>query len=142
MNPIVVDASVAWKWFDPREEFADQAGAIFDTNDEIVVPDLIGPELLNIVWKRVRRGELPSKTVTMMLATIDLPLLRFERTTPLLPHAWDAARLLDHSVYDCVYLVLAMARDCRLVTADRKFYDAVAASALADHIHWIADELQ
>ena len=35
--------------------------------------------------------------------------------------AFDLAVELDHEIYDCLYLALALALDCRLVTADDAF---------------------
>ena len=41
---------------------------------------------------------------------------------------------LDRSVYDCLYLSLAIARDCTVVTADQKFAAVVTASPFADRL--------
>ena len=41
---------------------------------------------------------------------------------------------LDRSVYDCLYLSLAIARDCAVVTADEEFAAVVTASPFADRI--------
>ncbi len=41
---------------------------------------------------------------------------------------------------DSLYLALAVAEDCVLVTADSRFHDAVRGSSLADHIAWIESE--
>lgn len=59
--------------------------------------------------------------------------------SPLLPAALDVAISLGHSLYDCLYLALALARGCPVVTADRRFHDAVSRSVWADRIVWIED---
>jgi predicted nucleic acid-binding protein len=46
---------------------------------------------------------------------------------------------LERTVYDSLYLALAIAHECRMVTADRPFYDAVSQSAFGPHVHWVAD---
>ena len=46
---------------------------------------------------------------------------------------------LGQTVYDSLYLTLAIARDCVLITADRKFHFAVTTIGLGSHIEWIAD---
>jgi len=47
---------------------------------------------------------------------------------------------LDHTVYDSLYLALAIAQDGALITADQKFHATVSDSPLASHIRWIEDE--
>ena len=74
-----------------------------------------------------------------MLAEIQqLPVIAFPHW-PLLPEAVDLAMSLDQTVYDCLYLALAEARNSVMVTADRRFCDAVSASVWADRIVWIED---
>jgi predicted nucleic acid-binding protein len=74
-----------------------------------------------------------------MLADVrSLPVTTFAHR-PLLPAALDLALSVDRTVYDCLYLALAEARDSVMVTADRRFCDAVTASVWADRIVWIED---
>ena len=51
--------------------------------------------------------------------------------------AFDLAIATQRSLYDCVYLALAIELDGLLVTADRKFYDAPQAGTLAGRLLWI-----
>lgn len=136
---IVVDASVAWKWFNNAESNADVARALFEEPNAIYAPDLIGPELFNILWKRARRGEVSPDLATRIFA--EIAGLQIRPSMPLMPSAWSIATSLDHSVYDCVYLALAKLIGCKLVTADRKLYDKVIASPMAPAIHWLEDPL-
>jgi predicted nucleic acid-binding protein len=47
---------------------------------------------------------------------------------------------LDHPVYDCFYLALAVQEQYPVVTADRRFHDAVRAHPyLADRILHVQD---
>ena len=48
------------------------------------------------------------------------------RTRTWCPEALRLAQLLDHPVYDCVYLALALLREVPVVTADRRFVAAAA----------------
>jgi len=138
---IVIDASVAWKWFDHEEPHRRLALALAGDTNTIYAPDLIGPELLNILWKRTRRGDLPRELANDIFGTIESARMQIRSSTPVMRGAWEYAIALDHAVYDCVYLAFAIAMDCQLVTADRKFYRKVIASPLAKHIHWIEDPL-
>jgi predicted nucleic acid-binding protein len=57
----------------------------------------------------------------------------------LLPAAVDLAMSINQTVYDCLYLALAEARDGVMVTADRRFCDVVRTSVWADRMVWIED---
>ena len=57
-----------------------------------------------------------------MLAELRALPIRTYPILPLLPAALDVAIAVDHSLYDCLYLALAEAEDCRVVTADRRFH--------------------
>ena len=57
MGKFVVDANVAIKWVLP-EIHTDIALRLLDDDSNILlVPDFFFPEIRNILWKRVRRGE-------------------------------------------------------------------------------------
>lgn len=53
MKAIVVDASVAIKWFIP-EIHATAAGRLLEKNLKLLAPDLIFAEIGNILWKKCR----------------------------------------------------------------------------------------
>jgi predicted nucleic acid-binding protein len=55
----------------------------------------------------------------------DAPVTVPRKMRQLVPAASRLARDLDHPVYDCVYLALAMQEERPVITADRRFYDAV-----------------
>ena len=138
MTRLVVDASVAIKWFLP-EVHAAAAERILDPEHELIAPDLILAEFGNVLWKRQRRGEITAATA----GTVLVDFKRFPITTaplaPIIEPALDIAVRLGRSVYDCLYLALAERAACRMVTADRRFRDAVAESALASHLLWVED---
>ena len=61
MMKVVVDASVAAKWFLP-EIHSDAAARLLDPAIALYAPDLIVPEFGNILWKKIRRRKShPSK---------------------------------------------------------------------------------
>ena len=57
MSLYVVDASVVIKWFVP-EIHSDAARRLLSAPHEYFSPDLLFPEVGNVIWKKVRRGEL------------------------------------------------------------------------------------
>lgn len=54
---IVVDASVAVKWF-VEEEGHQFALSLLEQHLVIIAPDLIFSETTNVLWKKLRRGEV------------------------------------------------------------------------------------
>ena len=56
MDRLVVDASVAIKWV-VEEEGSEAAAGLLD-GSTLAAPDFLIPECANILWKKVRRGEL------------------------------------------------------------------------------------
>jgi predicted nucleic acid-binding protein len=137
VSRIVLDASVAVKWV-LREEHAATARRILSTRD-LLAPHLLWAEVGNTLWKRHRRQESSVEEVRRMLAEIQwLPITTFAHWS-LLPAALDLAISLHQTVYDCLYLALAEARNSVMVTADRRFHDVVSDSIWADRIVWIED---
>lgn len=56
---VVVDASVAIKWYTPEVRHAN-AKALLGRADTTVAPELIVAEVTNVAWAKARRGEFPS----------------------------------------------------------------------------------
>ncbi len=63
---------------------------------------------------------------TVALAAIPRFVAEFFPTQPLLPDAMSLAVKLEHALYDCIYLVLALADNGRVVTADRGFFNSAS----------------
>lgn len=140
MKKFVVDASVAVKWFVP-EVHSLAAARLLDPQAYLLAPDRIGPEVGNTLWKKVRREEISLEEAREILTSLERLEVDVHPSAVLLPAALEIANALDRSVYDSLYLALAAAQSCSLVTADRKFHLAVSETALANHIRWVEDEL-
>jgi predicted nucleic acid-binding protein len=135
VSQIVVDASVAVKWV-LHEEHEVPARRVLSSGRPLA-PHLLWAEVGNTLWKRYRRREASVEEVRWMLEDVRrLPVTTFAHW-PLLPAALDLAISLHQTVYDCLYLALAEARDSVMVTADRRFHDVVSDSVWADRIMWI-----
>jgi predicted nucleic acid-binding protein len=65
-----------------------------------------------------------------------LPLIRHPEAS-LLPAAFDMADRLQRTVYDCLYLALAIQLGATMVTADLRLYNALNGTPEASHICWI-----
>ena len=140
MKKVVVDASVAAKWFVPEVHSA-AAARILDAEVALYAPDLIGPEFGNIVWKKVRREELLREEAADIIGAFAMVPLEIRSSALLLPAAFELAIELDRTVYDSLYLALAVAEDCALITADAKFHATIATSPFAGHVRWVEEEI-
>jgi predicted nucleic acid-binding protein len=140
MKKVVVDASVAIKWFVP-EIHSEAAVRALDAEIALYAPDLILPEFGNIVWKKVRRGEIELEEAGEIIGAFARLPFEIRPSSLLLSAAFELAVALDRTVYDSLYLALAVAEDCALITADAKFHAAIAASPLADNVMWVEEEI-
>ena len=139
MRKIVVDASVVAKWFVP-EIHSDAAARLLGPAIVLFAPDLIVAEFANVLWKKVRRAEITRAEAGEILRAFGALPLEIRPSSSLLAAAFELAVELDRSVYDSLYLALAVAEECAMVTADTRFHAVVAASSFAGHVRWVEEE--
>jgi predicted nucleic acid-binding protein len=135
---LVIDASVAIKWFAP-ESLSREAERLLDGGDALFAPDLLLAECGNIIWKKVRLGEITRADGDVALRTLRSGPIDFLGTMGLVERALQLAHEIDHPLYDCLYLAAAEAVDATVVTADRRFFERCSASILQSRIAWLAD---
>lgn len=135
---LVVDASVAVKWFIP-EVHAAEAKRFLDPDDRLHAPDLLPSEFGNILWKKVGRGETTRGEAHWIAQEMRGAPLHFESSLYLLPDALQLAVETGRTVYDCMYVVLAVLWQCQFVTADRKLYNALQNSPYEESLLWVED---
>jgi len=132
----VVDANVVAKWFVP-EPLSHEAVRLLDDEHELASPDLLWPEVGNVVWKKSRAGQITPREASRIVAALDTcPLTAFPSRL-VLGGALEIAFGTGRSVYDSVYLALAVALECPLATADERLANALVGSRLARHVAWI-----
>ncbi|MBI3462060.1 MAG: type II toxin-antitoxin system VapC family toxin [Planctomycetes bacterium] len=138
MSLYVVDASVGIKWFLPEAGAAD-ALRLQDAHHELHVPTLFDAEVTNVLWKRVRRGDLSRTDADDLVARLPpLPVTRHPQL-PLLPTAFEFACRMDRSVYDGLYLALAKHLTGQMVTADERLVNSLAGTPLATFVLLLRD---
>ncbi len=139
MTSLVVDASVVVKWFIP-EVHAVAAQKFVDPRLRLFAPDLLGPELGSVLWKKRLRQQLSSRAARQILLDFQRYRVRLVPSKPFLLAAFDLADRIGRSVYDCLYLVLAQRLHCRVVTADERLFNAIRNDPVSAHVLWIEDE--
>jgi predicted nucleic acid-binding protein len=119
---IVVDASVAVKWLIDEEHSA-LAGALSDR--QMSAPSLLLIECANALLRRARAGDIPAPAVPTKVRALWLVPVRLVPSERYLEGAIALATELRHSIYDCLYLALALDERAPLVTADGRFVEAI-----------------
>ena len=129
---IVVDASVAVKWV-VREPDSDAADALFDA-DELIAPALWLTEASNVLWRRVRIGDITADEARARLSELlKAPVASFAME-PHLDRALQLATEIGHPIYDCIYLALALHHGTHVVTPDNRFAAAASRPDLAGRV--------
>ncbi|MDD5153223.1 MAG: type II toxin-antitoxin system VapC family toxin [Desulfovibrionales bacterium] len=137
---IVLDTSVAIKWFF-KEPYEKEALLLRDAFREgacpLFAPDLIYPEFANTVWKRVNFNNLAPEEGIRIIRIFQRVPLEIAASRDLLEEAFSIAGQHKCTVYDALFLALGNERSCRIITADRKFYEAV--SVTFPNMMWIEE---
>ncbi|SFF75490.1 Predicted nucleic acid-binding protein, contains PIN domain [Novosphingobium sp. CF614] len=123
---IVVDASLAVKWY-LREALTFKAlDILYEHGGGIIVPDLFVSEVTGALVRRanIDKARRPDSEIAIarFMGLFETDALTAIRSAPeTLTRAAALAMDLGHPLKDCIYLALAMERECPLVTADAKF---------------------
>jgi predicted nucleic acid-binding protein len=130
---VVVDASVAAKWYLPEngEALVDQAAALLDQYDrkkiQFVVPDLFYVEIASAIWKAVRVGRVSRAFGDQALVLLTQREFATIPSLKLLDGAFQIAAEYGRTVYDSLYVALAVQTKSQLITADERLANSLAA---------------
>lgn len=133
MTQWVIDPSVALKWCLPAhsEMFVPQAVELLASyrraDVQFLVPDLFWLELANALWKAVWKETLDhpgADTAYAKVTDLEIPTIP---SHDLLPKALQLAVTYRRTVYDSLYVALAMQSQSVLITADERLANALAA---------------
>ncbi|HEX4643221.1 MAG TPA: type II toxin-antitoxin system VapC family toxin [Candidatus Acidoferrales bacterium] len=133
MNLVVVDASVGAKWFLPEkdETLTDKAVGLLERYDaaeiRFVVPDLFYVEIASAIWKAVRVGRVSRAFGDQALALLIHRQFPSVPSPKLLDRAFQIAADYRRTVYECLYVSLAIDSQATLITADERLANALAA---------------
>lgn len=138
MIPAVADSSIVIKWFVP-EVLSAEAARLRTSGRPLHVPDFVNVELANIVWKKIRRATMTRAEGDFILSQLPLLPLTWHPAQPRVPAAFDLADRTGRTVYDCLYLALAVQLGGQLVTADERFVNSLAGTPWAASILRVQD---
>jgi predicted nucleic acid-binding protein len=133
VTTLVVDASVAAKWFLPAagETLTQQALQLLTRYAagelRFLVPDLFWAEFANIMWKAVRQRRWPQASAEVAVRAMRDRNFPSVSSLTLLEDAFAIASTFDRTVYDGIYVALALTSKTELITADERLANALAA---------------
>ncbi len=128
---IVVDASVAVKWFfpEPGEAAAQQ---LLSSGRRLVAPCLIRVEVAAAITRKARLKEIDKRdaeaAANLWLQSILDGVVSLIPEDADLSAAVKLALALEHPLQDCLYLALAERAEAPLITADEKLVEKASFS--------------
>lgn len=129
MSVFIVDASVVIKWFVP-EVHSDAARQLLQTTDQYLAPDLLFPEVGNVIWKKVRRDELSPRQGRDLALDISKVAVETVPARSLFEDACDMAIATGLTVYDATYVALAARLETKMITADERLVRTAASNRM------------
>lgn len=131
MSAYVLDASVAAKWLLPSkdEPLAAEAAEILrgyvEGRNSFLVPDLFWPEVGNILWKAARAGRMTANSAEAAIAAVKDQRFPTVPSLQVLDEAFVIAQRFERTVYDSMYVALALTSNRILLTADERLANSL-----------------
>jgi predicted nucleic acid-binding protein len=117
MDTLVIDSSVAIKWF-VVEPYSTEARRILDAYQNgflsFLAPDLINAEFGNVIWKKQKFQGLAAIDAADILSKYRQLQFTFTPTAELLEDAYKISVEHSRTVYDALYLAQGLREGARL----------------------------
>lgn len=135
---VIVDASVAAKWF-VNEELHHEALRLLTLDEALRAPDFILAEVGNVFWRKRLADDIEEGLALRALDELrkNLPILY--PLADLVGRALRIATHLRHPIYDCLYLACAEAAQGVLVSADQRLCRTVRDTTFAPLVRDLRD---
>lgn len=128
---LIVDSGVAVKWIieEPDSPVADQILQSYQQSQlAFYAPDLILPEVGNIIWKKVIFSGLDVCDAKAAIKKVDSIHFELINTSTLFDEAFVISVNFKRTFYDSLYLAAAKELECDLITADERLHNSVKAA--------------
>jgi predicted nucleic acid-binding protein len=132
LNPkdVVIDTMVFAYGLLGVAEFREEALEVLHRAGDIIAPDSLRAELLNVVWQWTRQGGITAQSGVSVLHDADQLVAAFVPSDVLWERALELAMSHDHAAYDTLFVALAELADTRLITYDRPLLATFPARAI------------
>jgi predicted nucleic acid-binding protein len=138
VSRFVVETAVALKWFIPEKD-SSFAARLLDGGCELLAPDTLFSETGKVLTVKAQLGECSREEGIQVMEAIRSTPVWIHPSDPLLEPAFLFSSDMGRPLGDGLNMALAVASDCRLVTANRVFYEDVQDTPFARYIKWIGD---
>ena len=137
---IVIDTSVAVKWV-IDEPGSQQALMILDSGETLLAPDFMLVETASALRRKVRLGQISHDHMLKGLELISQSINEFVPSRQLITRAAALSFELDHSPYDCCFLVAGMAHGV-LLTDDAVFARKCQLAGYGQNVRVLSDPVE
>jgi predicted nucleic acid-binding protein len=138
---MIVDASVAAKWFLPEEEFESEAqlvrDALLDARIKGLAPSILWSEVAHAIVGAVRQGRLDEDAARGVSARFHRLETAVELANVTAEEAVNRALRVGIGAYDAKYLALSGEREQTMITADRRLFERGRAHGY--DVVWLGD---
>ena len=138
MSLFIVDASVAVKWF-IEEEYSDSALSVLNESNQLHAPDFLLLEIDSVIMKWIRRNVISQMEGSGIREALRQYPIQIHPFISYLDSAFAITNRTGQSVYDCLYLALAVLLEGKMVTADRRLYENLSKGPFKKHLLWVED---
>ena len=138
MSDIIVDASVAVKWF-VAEQDARIADEIANSGRRLFAPQILLAEVANALMRKATIGLMSTADAQRYWRSLTNYLDGLIAVDDMIEPALLNACELRHPIYDLIYLETARRLGAQLITADRRFITKLANTDLARHVTHLSD---
>jgi predicted nucleic acid-binding protein len=130
VSDLVIDASVAVKWF-VSEEGSDKADEVSASDYTLLAPRLIVIEVANALARKAIQNLITPVEAAEYVRTLPQFLAGLLDVEDLIEPALQNACSHRHPIYDFVYVEAARRRDTRMLTANQKLIAKVKGTDIA-----------
>ncbi len=133
MKTVVLDASIAAKWIF-LESGSEEAEKVLNDQDHFTVPDLFYLEMDAIIGKKYRKKELSGEEVHQkreFVRELSVDVVYLHILSDL---AFDISISLPVTIYDALYLALAVEKKTEMWTADDRLVRGLKTTIFSDYV--------
>jgi len=140
LTTYIIDASVAVRWVVdlPHQQ---EARSLLTFRNRLLAPDFLHAEVGNALTKLIRGKAVSHADGMEAYEDFFRAPVHVLPARPLAHQAMKLALKSGQSLYDCLYLSLAISETGLFATADGRFWKAMKATPHAKHIHFIGIDI-